>query len=203
MPRTSGLREQKQSRVRRQIFEAALDLFTRKGYEATSVEEIAAAAGVSRATYFNHFGTKEGVLRYFGEEMMARLLETAARVPPDATPLDRIRALLLAWSGYVTENRERVRLVFFYSLRDPHYLSGLTAARRQGLELVTGLIRQGQAAGQIRPDVPADHLALYLLAAYQNGLLYHLITEEPLAPLLESAWKFITGGIVHADSEAT
>ena len=57
-----GLRELKKQRTRSAIQEAALDLIDRQGYDATTCEQIAAAAEVSGATFFRYFPTKEDVV---------------------------------------------------------------------------------------------------------------------------------------------
>ena len=54
----STLRERNRRRTREEIAAAALTLFDQQGYEATTIEQIATAAGVSVATYFRHFPTK-------------------------------------------------------------------------------------------------------------------------------------------------
>jgi AcrR family transcriptional regulator len=68
---------------------AALDLFTERGYESTTVTEIAERAGLTKSTFFRHFSDKREVLS--GQNTMPRLLvEGIAAAPAEATPLEAI-----------------------------------------------------------------------------------------------------------------
>ena len=62
----AGLREQKKERTKGAILDAALKLFTRKGYENTSIEELAAEAGVGKGTIYSYFKTKSEIFLAFG-----------------------------------------------------------------------------------------------------------------------------------------
>ena len=61
-PNGLSLQERKQELVRAELFNAAWQLFGERGYEATTVAQIAAAAGVSRRTFFRYYASKEDVL---------------------------------------------------------------------------------------------------------------------------------------------
>jgi AcrR family transcriptional regulator len=71
---------------------AAVDLFTEQGYDATTVAEIAARAGVTRSTFFRYFSDKREVL-VAGQATLSRLLaEGIAQAPPGASPLGAVAA---------------------------------------------------------------------------------------------------------------
>jgi AcrR family transcriptional regulator len=89
-----GLREGKKRETRRRIREQAMRLFLANGFEATTVEEIAAAAGISYMTFFRYFRAKHDVI---GDESSDRaLLHAIEQRPSDETPFDAVHHAALA-----------------------------------------------------------------------------------------------------------
>lgn len=74
----STLRERNRARTRRDIERAALELFERQGYDATTVDQITSVAGVSSATFFRYFGSKEELLFTDEESTVAELIQHIA-----------------------------------------------------------------------------------------------------------------------------
>jgi AcrR family transcriptional regulator len=89
-PSQAGLRERKKARTRASIREHALRLFREQGYQATTVEQIAAAAEVSPSTFFRYFPTKEDVV--LQDDMDTRMIEALERQPAGLGPLAAVRA---------------------------------------------------------------------------------------------------------------
>jgi AcrR family transcriptional regulator len=90
----TSLRERKKAKTRRTIQEQALRLFAERGYEATTVEQIADASEVSPSTFFRYFPTKEDVVLQDDYDPM---LEAALRnQPSDLAPLPAMRAAFRA-----------------------------------------------------------------------------------------------------------
>ena len=87
-----SLRERKKARTRASIREHALRLFREQGYQATTVEQIAAAAEVSPSTFFRYFPTKEDVV--LRDDFDERVLEAFERQPSSSTPLAALRAAI-------------------------------------------------------------------------------------------------------------
>jgi len=87
-----GLRERKKARTREALEEAALDLFSRHGFDHTTVEEIADVCEVSPRTFFRYYPTKEAVLFADGDLRRERLLSVIAHRPADEPPLLALHA---------------------------------------------------------------------------------------------------------------
>ncbi|MEO6115135.1 MAG: helix-turn-helix domain-containing protein [Pseudolysinimonas sp.] len=90
----AGLREQKRDRTRRAIVAVAMRLFAEKGFEQTTVTEIAAAAEVGRRTFFHYFDSKDELLFPEADERIGAALEAIASRGERETPAQLlIRAL--------------------------------------------------------------------------------------------------------------
>jgi AcrR family transcriptional regulator len=94
-PNELSLQERKQELVRTALFDAAWQLFGERGYEATTVAEIAAAAGVSRRTFFRYYASKEDVLVETSDEVAEAMLAAMAERPLDEPPLVAIERALV------------------------------------------------------------------------------------------------------------
>ena len=117
VPATSalGLRERKKLKTRQSLRREAYRLFAEQGYEATSVDQIAAAAEVSPSTFFRYFPTKEDVV--LSDEYDPMLADVLRSRPADESIVDAVRhALTDSLSRQLADDREdllfRTRLTF-------------------------------------------------------------------------------------------
>jgi AcrR family transcriptional regulator len=103
----ASLRERKKARTRAAIREHALRLFSEQGYQATTVEQIAAAAEVSPSTFFRYFPTKEDVV--LQDDMDVRMTDALAHQPADLAPLAAVRAAVReAWDSFTPPEWEQI-----------------------------------------------------------------------------------------------
>jgi AcrR family transcriptional regulator len=93
-----NLRERKKQRTRDALLRAALELFATRGYDETTVDDIAAAVDVSQRTFFRYFAGKEETA-FFVPRLAEALVVQALQVrPPDEAPLEALRrAVLESW----------------------------------------------------------------------------------------------------------
>jgi AcrR family transcriptional regulator len=95
----TGLRERKKQRTRDALVRAALELFTTKGYEQTTVDEIADAVEVSQRTFFRYFANKEEAAFAVQDLVESHVVTALRERPAGEGPLEALRrAVLDSWS---------------------------------------------------------------------------------------------------------
>jgi len=134
--RVLNRREEHKRVTRAALEQAALALFARDGFEETTVEEIAAEAGVSVRTFFRYFSSKRHVL--FGDvafERITRLRRLLAARPPGEDPLESVRAVLDASdftdAQELEQIRVRMRLMLDQASLVPIYLATIQELRQE------------------------------------------------------------------------
>jgi AcrR family transcriptional regulator len=110
-----SLRQRKRARTRAALIAAALELFERQGFEATTIDEIAAAADVSPRTFFRYFATKEEVA--LGDDLGHEIIGLIAARPAEEPTLESVRRVIGDGLGLISEDdREallaRLRIVY-------------------------------------------------------------------------------------------
>src|SRR5512146_1524689 len=113
-----GLRARKKIETRLALARAAMRLFEERGYAATTVDDIAAAANVSRRTFFRYFATKEEVFIVDPEGKFAALHVALAHGPPGEPTIAALRRGVVALTGAYFEP-ELVRAEARVALHDP------------------------------------------------------------------------------------
>jgi AcrR family transcriptional regulator len=112
----SSLQSRKQQFVRNAIFDAAIELFAAKGFDETTVEEVAQAAGVSRASFFRYFSSKDDLLAQNVVKYGHALIEAIKACPPSFTLFETMHETVLSVARQ-TVNHPRTRQVIDISKR--------------------------------------------------------------------------------------
>ncbi len=97
--RAEGLRERKRRETRRRLAETGLKLFLERGYEATTLDAIAEAAGVSRRTVFHYFDHKEAILHAWQEGLGEAIRAAILAQRPDQPPIGVVLAAAVEVAG--------------------------------------------------------------------------------------------------------
>jgi AcrR family transcriptional regulator len=131
--------------ARERLVRAALDLFTEQGYDATTVNEIAERAGLTKTTFFRHFPDKREVL-FSGQELHSRLLaEGVAAAPDSATPLEAVGYALDALAGGFPDERRDIAVRLRVVVAASPELQERAASKHAGLAaaLIEALGKRG------------------------------------------------------------
>ena len=152
----AGLRERKKARTRAAIRQHALRLFSEQGYQATTVEQIAAAAEVSPSTFFRYFPTKEDVV--LRDDLDTRMLEAFAKQPPDLAPVQAIRAATKdALTAFGADEMAQIRETTALTLTVPEVRARAMDEFARTMEVIAEAI--AERAGRSPADLPVRALA--------------------------------------------
>lgn len=126
----------------RQILDAAVEVFSRNGYHAASMDEIAEAAGVSKPMVYTYLGSKEDLFAKCIQREAQRLLEAvSAGVQPDLPPDMQLWSGLRALYRFVGQNRDSWTVLHRQALSvGGAFADEVTAMRKRSIELVAALV---------------------------------------------------------------
>jgi len=163
--------------VREQLLSAGLDTLRRRGFNATSVEDITQAAGVPKGSFYNHFNSKEAlgaqaVLKYREESESWKALR--ALRDTKAPPLTRLRKHFESlcecapesWAGCLLGN-------FAGELSDqsPLIREQVASAFAAWSDQIALVIAEAQRAGTVAKDLPPKTLAAFVINAWEGAAL--------------------------------
>lgn len=179
--------------TRQKLLHAALNVFSRQGYDATRLEDIAAEAEVTRGAIYHHFGGKaelyNAMVMEFTQRVMPVIQEAVAQ---GGGALDTLRRLFVNTLSYIEEDaiyRAVNELVLFKTSVSPELTEGMQR-KVEGIygliEFISQQVQQGIDAGEIRADVDARDTAIAFLSL-QNGLMMVWLLDKNLFALKAKA----------------
>jgi AcrR family transcriptional regulator len=156
-----GRREKKREATRQDILRAAGRLFAARGFDATSVEDIAEAADVAKGTFYYNFQSKEEVviaLRISADDDAVARAQNAL-IAGKASALEILERLICEATQWSDDNPELARVFFTRGFEVMHksFTKEKTIPRLPAV--LPDLIIAAQKAGQLRSDVPSEILA--------------------------------------------
>jgi AcrR family transcriptional regulator len=150
-----------------EIRKAAWELFSQFGVDRVSIADIARKAGVSQATIYNNFGSKEALVHEFVTQAVAHLIARVQAVLSPSRPYpEKMAAFIDFLIAITTHDRPALAAdpVFIASLdlqNDPEIRKIRLEAQRRMTELLIALVREGQAQGLVSPHLSEEALAIY------------------------------------------
>ena len=187
------LREQKKQDTRRRIKEASSQLFLQRGFDQTTIDAIAAAAQISKPTFFNYFASKQHVLA----ELMTRMDEEFIRyirhaVAHGQTTTDRLRRLLSQAAENIQKRPEYTRLLLVEGMSDLGDPNIETSRMAQLNRAMAELVERGRQEHDISLRFSVDLQVQILVGGFLYGLLNWLSGDpRKLQHSLEETAQFL------------
>ncbi|PLX94822.1 MAG: hypothetical protein C0619_02230 [Desulfuromonas sp.] len=149
----AGLREQRKSATRQAILTAAIRLFGEKGYDRTSIDDLAVNAGIGKSTVYSYFSTKNEIFLAFCDEEVERSFRTLKESrDPQAPLLTQLVELFMMQFRFMTKNREFGRhLLREIAFPQVSSLKSLEHDQRY-MNMLEELLEQAREKGQVKPD---------------------------------------------------
>ena len=193
----TGLRQRKKRQTRDAIVSAAMELFAERGFERTTIADIAEAADIAPRTFFGYFVSKEAVVFDDFDDVFASFAERLRTRPAGETAFDALRDWITAHAGELGldshEQRRRRDLV--------RSTPALQAQERNNLARFEELLAEGVAADL---GVPPDSLRARLVSAAAVAALHALgdFGDDPAThgseravAVIDEALVFLRGGL--------
>lgn len=177
----------------------AFELFARHGFDRTTVDDIAAAAGIGRRTFFRYFPSKNDLVWGDFEHHLLRLRELLASADPDRPMLEALREAVVEFNRFderdVPWHRQRMELI----LRVPTLQADATLRYASWRAIITDFVAQrtGLPPAAMLPRLAGHALLAAAIAAYEHWLAAGQGTE--LSELLDEAIRRIDAGFAVTD----
>ena len=172
-PAPLSLRERNRLRTRRELLDAALEVFAESGYGSATVENIAARAGASKVTLYSYFPQgREELFRELYEEINTEVIEKTSAIY--AAEGGDFTTRVLAVTEVLLEIGRRPLVGRFYSIDDPALDQALNPVRghasRVTADLISADLAAAQEAGAVTTTAPPAAIAELLVGAMRSAL---------------------------------
>jgi len=173
--------------ARGRLSEAAMALFTERGFEQTTVAEIAARAGLTERTFFRYFADKREVLFGGGERLQAEMVAAVRDAPAGATPMAAASAALDAAAAFLPEREQacrRHRVVAAHSeLRERELIKMATLAGALGAALRARGVKEPTASLTAETVIAVFRVAFERWVAEKNRTGLRALIKDSLDEL--------------------
>jgi AcrR family transcriptional regulator len=191
-----GGRQRRKLRTRRALVEAALRLFTERGFEQTRIEDITEAAGVSPRTFFHYFASKEAVLHGDHPGDLEELAKGIAARPPDEPVLVSVREVMLEVLKRYGAEREVHRVRYQLTLQTPVLAAVALQQQQEWSELVASWAarRLGlDPRSDMRPALIADVCIAAARTAFAHWCVRGCVDD--LCELTRESFRLLEAGL--------
>lgn len=192
---------------KRHIIQSALRIFSRKGFNLTTISDIAEEAGIGKGTVYEYFDSKEAVISFSFDYFMQELVPDFEAIIRESIPASEKLERMISGFGHILSSKENQDLlsimfdVWAAGIRSRDSRSSLESKMKRFYQdyrsTVSTVLRHGVRAGEFRKDIK-PHVQASLLIGLLDGLLVQWILDKrefPLQTALEAVGKTFLYGL--------
>jgi AcrR family transcriptional regulator len=190
------LLDQRKALMKNAIYEAAVEILTRDGFDAMTMDHVAEQAGVAKGSLYNYFPNKLELLRFVRVKSFEPLEESVQTIlDSDADAIQKLRCMFRAWFEYLDSRRRLFNFLFnehaIHKLLRPEELSG----QQRAVQNLTIAIEQGVVEGTFR-QVDSRQFATLLFGAARQVCDEQVRGDDPwpMKEMLELVMDFFIRG---------
>lgn len=167
----AGVRELKKAETRRAITLASVALFSSKGYEKTSIEDIARTAGIGKATIYTYFSTKDEIfLAYCDEELEDSFAQFHTPELTGGKLIDHLLEFFMIKFKFITHNREFGRQLLREMIFPRKINSKVKEHDQRYFDILQIIFCAAQKRGELPADLDMFHTSVHFYSLYLGAL---------------------------------
>ncbi len=163
----AGLREQKKAETRKAIIKSAVQLFSKKGFEKTSIEDIAKAAGIGKATVYTYFSAKSDIfMTYCDDELEEAFTDLKKPKDDGVTLLNQLIEFFMIKFNFITQNHEFGRQLLREMLFPKQVDEKVKEHDQRYFDFLYELFFAAQERGELADDQDLYQLSVHFFSLY-------------------------------------
>jgi len=178
-------RKEKQAHTRSCLMKSAAKVFSRRGLEQASIDEVAEDAGYTKGAFYANFKSKEELFLAMLDERFAERLDTINRLlDSEDEPVEQARRAGGDFARYLGADPEWQRLFFefsAYAARNPEFREELVTRYRSLRERIAAILARRAESFEHKPPVPVDEIATMTFAMANGFALEKLLEPEAVS----------------------
>ncbi len=168
------------NKTKRKIFETSMKLFAKKGYDATSIEEITATVGVAKGTLYYHFSSKEEIFNFLIEEGI-KLLQNSIDIKTAKFPnyIDKIKAIVLIQIKIVVKYEDLITILLSQFWGNEERNKTCKKYILSYIYKIEQIVKEGIERGEIKKGSP-QAIASEIYGLIGSSLIYKIRNQEEI-----------------------
>ena len=184
-------RQEQGLKTRKDIFDAAVGLFERKGYYKVTVNDICEQAGVSTGAFYNHFKSKDQVIMELFLRIDNFYQDVARDIAGKSTVMEKLEAFMESAMSYMSSLGTSFTRILYHTQLGPNKRKAyISSPSRPLYDIALSIIEEGQKKGEIRGDMDPKTLARIIISCHR-GLIYEWCARNGEFDLVEDSEELL------------